>query len=54
MNTNDFVKQPQKALYGAPCHGKGVAKITPLCIERCMFGRHIYPNYDEQARFYIL
>ena len=52
MNTNDFVKQPQKAWCGVPCHGKGVAESTPLRIERRMFGRHLYPDYDEQARFY--
>ncbi len=51
MNTNDFVKHPQQAWYGVQCHGKGVAKSTPLRIERRMFGRHLYPDYDEQARF---
>ena len=49
MNTNDFVKQPQEAW--CICHGRIMANSTPLRIERRMFGRHLYPDYDEQLRF---
>lgn len=56
MNTNDFVKQPQQAW--CVCYGKRMVNSTPLRIERRMFGKHRYPNlypdYDEQARFYIV